>query len=113
MPQEPPDMPPVRKQLNATTQRIELWIKPAIRLAARRQTATAALTLIVSLLFFFSWSLANLNTHYFSAADLSQGLTLLRVKPNHMPGNPLLSDTYQNMQSWMFFNREQISRGRE
>lgn len=104
-------MSPVRKQVNATMQRIGLWIKPAMLLAARYQTATAALTLIASLLFFFSWSLANLNTHYFSAADLSQGLTLLRVKPNHTPGNPLLSDTYQNMQSWMFFNREQVSRG--
>lgn len=77
----------------------------------RHEHLQTAVILIGFLLFFFSWPISHFNSHYFSAADLSQNYSLFNLRANYIPGNPLLTDTFVNSQPWLMFNRDDLRAG--
>jgi hypothetical protein len=77
----------------------------------RHEHLQTAVILIAFLLFFLSWPISHLDSHYFSAADLSQNYSLFNLRANYVPGNPLLTDTFVNSQPWLMFNRDNLRAG--
>lgn len=78
-------------------------------------THEAAAAILVQLVFMaaFLWTpISRYHEVHYSAADLTQGMSLTRIEPGHRPGNQLQSDAITQMQPWVLFNREELSHGR-
>lgn len=78
----------------------------------RNQFLQAVLILIFTLLIFFSTPLANSSGSYYSAADLTQSYSLIKLQPNYRPGNSLLTDTVFSFQPWFMYSRDNLRAGK-
>ncbi len=77
-----------------------------------RQGSAAILVQLVLMVAFFWTPISRYNEVHYSAADLTQAMSLTRIEPGHQPGNQLQSDAITQMQPWALFNREEFAAGR-
>ncbi len=79
---------------------------------ALREAFAACLVQLVVLAAFFWTPLSQYFEVHYSAADLTQAMSLTRIEPGHRPGNQLQSDAVTQMQPWVLFNRDELLQGR-
>jgi len=87
---------------------------PAVRgrWAGLREGSAALFVQIVFIVAFFWTPISHYHEVHYSAADLTQSMSLTRIEPGHRPGNQLQSDAITQMQPWLLFNRTEMSEGR-
>jgi len=83
---------------------------------SRRENLREGLASIVVqcvLLVAFFWTpVSRYHEVHYSAADLTQAMSLTRMQPGHRSGNQLQSDAVTQMQPWLLFNRQELAEGR-
>ncbi len=73
----------------------------------------ASIVVQLVLLATFLWTpISRYDEVHYSAADLTQAMSLTRIQPGHRPGNQLQSDAVTQMQPWLLFNRQELAAGR-
>ena len=77
-----------------------------------REGLASALVQVVVLLAFFWTPISRFEQVHYSAADLTQTMSLTRIEPGHRSGNQLQSDAVTQMQPWLLFNRAELAAGR-
>ncbi len=82
------------------------------RSRAWREGLASALVQLAVLAAFFWTPLSRFGEVHYSAADLTQGMSLTRIEPGHRSGNQLQSDAVTQMQPWVLFNRAELAAGR-
>lgn len=82
------------------------------RWSSSREVIAAILVQALAMLAFFWTPISRYHEVHYSAADLTQAMSLTRIEPGHRPGNQLQSDAVTQMQPWVLFNREELSAGR-
>lgn len=82
------------------------------RWPAFREAAAALLVQLLLLIGFLWTPISRYDEVSYSAADLTQSMSLTRIEPGHAPGNQLQSDAVTQMQPWALFNREELAAGR-
>lgn len=76
------------------------------------ELAAALAAQILMLAAFFWTPLARYADVHYSAADLTQSMSLTRIEPGHAPGNQLQSDAVTQMHPWALYNRAELAAGR-
>ncbi len=82
------------------------------RWSAFREASAALLVQFVLLVGFFWTPISRYDSVTYTAADLTQSMSLTRIEPGHAPGNQLQSDSVTQMHPWAIFNREELAAGR-
>lgn len=77
-----------------------------------REGSAAILVQALLMVAFFWTPLSRYGEVHYSAADLTQAMSLTRIEPGHRPGNQLQSDAVTQMQPWLLFNRGELAAGR-
>lgn len=81
------------------------WVKS-------REALASIVVQLVLLATFFWTPISRYHEVHYSAADLTQAMSLTRIQPGHRPGNQLQSDAVTQMQPWLLFNRQELAAGR-
>lgn len=85
---------------------------PRGRTKGLREGLAAVLVQLVLMTAFFWTPVSRYAEVHYSAADLTQAMSLTRIAPGHQPGNQLQSDAITQMQPWLLFNARELSEGR-
>lgn len=82
------------------------------RLRSLREAAASICVQLALLVAFFWTPVSRYGEVHYSAADLTQSMSLTRIEPHHKAGNQLQSDAVTQMLPWVLFNRAELAAGR-